>query len=90
MRTYHTEYDLDRYPALALATRLGAALVVVGTLAAAAATAGPGNGSLPRDQWAAVHRPEVIRLHLPRVTVVGHLAGAEARSVASIACAKGA
>ena len=88
MRTYHTDYDLDRYPALARATRLGAALVVVGTLAAAAATAGPGNGALPREQWSPLHRPEVVRVHLPKVTVVGRVG--EPQSVASITCAKGA
>ena len=87
MRTYHTDYDLDRYPAVALAVRLGAALVVVGTLAAAAATAGPGNGYQPPEQWAAVHRGDIVRVQLPRVTVVGQHATVD--TVASVSCPKG-
>jgi len=89
MRAYHTDYDLDRFPVVATASRLLAAVVVVGAVAAATVTAGPGNGYQPPEQWAAVHRPDVVRVTLPKVTVVGANHGA-APAVASVTCPKGA
>ena len=89
MRAFHSTYDLDRYPALAAVTRAVVGVAVVATLAAAWITAGPGNGYQPPEQWAAVHRPDVVRVTLPRVVVVGGRE-ADAQAVASVSCAKGA
>lgn len=89
MRTFHSAYDLDNYPRLAAVVKTLAVCAVAGVFAAAWATAGPGNGSLPVGQWAAVHRPDVARITLPTVVITAQRANA-ADKVASVGCAKGA
>ena len=86
MKRFHAPYDLDQYPVAATFGRLALALVVTGTTAAALATAGPGNGYLAPEAWAAVHRADVARVTLPKVEVVGR----RGESVAAVSCPKGA
>ncbi|MBI5277974.1 MAG: hypothetical protein HY854_16110 [Burkholderiales bacterium] len=89
MKRYLAPYDMNRYPAVAMAVRAAATLVVTVTGAVVLATAGPGNGYQPPGQWAAVHRPGVERVSLPAVQVTAKAAGVQ--SVASsVSCAKGA
>lgn len=90
MKSYHAPYALDRVPAVATAVRAVAALAVVATLAGALATAGPGNGHLPQEQWAAAHRQDVVRVTLPKVDVVGQRLLVPEHSLAAVACPKGA
>ena len=88
MKRFHAPYDLDQYPVAATFGRLALAVVVTGTMAAALATAGPGNGYQAPETWAAVHRPDVVRVQLPKVQVLGERA--DGQSVAAVSCPKGA
>ena len=90
MRTaYHSPYDLDRYPLVATATRFVVGAVVIGSFVAAGATAGPGNGYVPPEQWAMVHRTDVARVALPRVVVTAQREEG-GQKMASVSCPKGA
>ena len=88
MKPYYAPYDMARYPALSRACRAASAVVLVSVSAAVLATAGPGNGAVPPTQWAAVHRPDVARVVLPAVQVVGQ--GGEHASAGPVSCSRGA
>jgi hypothetical protein len=83
IKAFHSDYDIDRFPAAATAARAAVGLGVAMVLAACWATAGPGNWA--GGTWAGA---DVAGAVLPTVTVVGHRG--DAQSVASVSCPRGA